>query len=89
MRPLSAATILRRSSTRVRQTKRRGRGHLRQGIHVEGLPDLVERLDQFRIGDAVADSQPGEAEDLREGPQDHEVREFVEPGDGIDLLGRG
>ena len=46
---------------------------LGDGIDVEGLPDFFERANQVRMPDAVAQSQPGEAENLGEGPHQKQV----------------
>ena len=49
--------------------ERRERRRLGQPVHVEGMARALEIAGELGIGDAVADAQPGEAVDLREGAQ--------------------
>ena len=47
-------------------------------VDVERVPHLADRLDDVRRADAVADAQPGEPVDLREGAKDEDARPQVE-----------
>ena len=53
------------------------RARLRDAVHIEWLPRLVKHFDHIRPGNGIADPQPGEAMNLREGSQNNDVSFLV------------
>jgi hypothetical protein len=68
---------------------RRERGDLGEPVHVERMARALQVARELRASDAVADPQPGQAEDLREGAQHHRRRTPREPADGVGEVRRG
>ena len=54
------------------------RAGLGDAIRVEGLPRLLQHVDQVGLREAVADAEIGEALDFRKRPQHHDVAAFPE-----------
>ena len=54
----------------------RQRGDLAQAVDVVAVADLVERGDEVRVADAIADALEAKRIGLREGPRDQHMRVF-------------
>ena len=62
----------------VERGERRGLG---DQVHVERMPRALEVAGELAVGDGVADAQPGEAVDLREGAQHARAGPPAHPGE--------